>query len=98
MDPLTLVAGAVILAAGFAAGRLTRLRPRRAPKPRCGCGHDIAFHDGKDGSCHARVKRAVEFDQYGTAKRWEDTRCACRGYHGPEPLPRYYAPEIADGS
>jgi hypothetical protein len=96
MDPLSLLAGAAIFAAGIAVGRLRRSERRPRKGARCGCGHDFAFHDIKTGECHVVTKKAVAYDKWGTAREWAEDRCACRRYSGPEPLPQYYAPELAD--
>lgn len=85
-----MVEGALILLAGIAAGWLLRSLPARRkkpipaepPKPVCGCGHHRAMHDPEKG-----MECAVDFGN----KR----KCACCHYSGPEPLPAFYAPEIA---
>lgn len=54
--------------------------------PICGCGHHLAFHDRAEGGCHQRVP--LPDDSTGP--------CRCSQYIGPEPLPQFYAPELAD--
>jgi hypothetical protein len=79
-----MIEGALILVVGVAIGavgsRLLGRRKSASVVPRCGCGHSIAFHDPQTRRCHARVGYE---------------RCACRRYSGPEPLPSFYAPQIA---
>jgi hypothetical protein len=86
------IEGALILLAGILIGRFMPGRRRTAkpvppPKPVCGCGHHLARHDPATNACHAQVS-ADKFD----IRR---ERCTCRRYVGPEPVPEYYAPEIA---
>jgi hypothetical protein len=98
---LAMLEGALILLAGILAGRLLpgrRKGPRlpESPKPVCGCGHHYAMHDPKTGECNVAVKGApVKWDRWDNPIKWEMTGCACLRYTGPEPLPSYYAPEIA---
>lgn len=47
----------------------------------CQCKHGLAFHDRATGHCDGRDG---------------DLNCRCRQYIGPEPLPAFYAPELAD--
>lgn len=47
----------------------------------CQCEHGLAFHDRATGHCGGHAK---------------DGDCRCRQYIGPEPLPAFYAPELAD--
>lgn len=86
-----LLAGASIFGAGQVTGRVMRRRARYKPKkvePWCGCDHHIAMHDQQTKECHAEDKVYINgFSQL--------VRCKCRRYTGPEPLPEYYAPEIA---
>lgn len=48
----------------------------------CQCDHGLAFHDRMTGHCGGRGHL--------------DADCRCRQYIGPEPLPAFYAPELAD--
>lgn len=48
----------------------------------CQCEHGLAFHDRTTGDCAGRGHL--------------DAPCGCRQYIGPEPLPAFYAPELAD--
>jgi hypothetical protein len=65
---------------GYLAGRSHRkhAQPRRYedPKPICGCGHHMSYHNN-DG-CHWQL-----WDEY--EERTET--CACKQYIGPTPLP-----------
>lgn len=92
--------GALILLAGIIIGRLLagRKRPKSPalPMPVCGCDHHHSFHDPETGECHQTVNgQPVHWDKYGITDAWEQARCTCRRYSGPEPLPEYYATEIA---
>jgi hypothetical protein len=87
-----MIEGALVLLAGITIGILgERVRTRRAskptPAPMCACEHAIAFHDLETGRCHEQVQRYAN----GVTKL---VRCECRRYTGPEPLPRYYAPDL----
>lgn len=71
-------------------------KPSSPPKPVCGCSHHHAYHDPESGKCNATVHgQALEFDDYDRPIKWELVTCPCRRYSGPEPMPMYYAPEIA---
>jgi len=56
-------------------------------KPVCGCDHHRAMHDPKTNECHGR-----NYEGGGIY-----SRCTCRQYIGPEPLPSYYVSEIEPG-
>jgi hypothetical protein len=98
-----MIEGAAILLIGVVIGAVLRSLParRKAPKsdgppePVCGCGHHYSFHDGASGKCHGTVRQATHFNSYGTEIAWKQVPCTCRKYAGPEPMPTYYAPEIA---
>ncbi len=82
-----MLAGALIFAAGALAGRFLPAR-RRGPKPAepfCGCEHHISYHDPKTAECHG------DGNYIGNGRY---SRCTCRRYSGPQPLPEFYAPEI----
>lgn len=96
MDPLSIIAGAVVLAVGFGSGRASGyLHGKRAgikeskqpPKPICGCGHSAGYHKDKAGKCT------------GVDTTWDDfpKHCTCQNYDGPEPLTTLYAPGITEG-
>lgn len=82
--------GALIAVVCFLLGVAVRSLPARRkgpmpsapPDPVCGCGHHRAMHDPKKA-----MECAVEFGH--------KMKCACCSYSGPEPLPAFYAPEIA---
>lgn len=99
---------AAVAVGGYVGGLLSRRRKPKIPPPPtpiCGCTHHYAVHD-KDG-CHSSVQVLVERGQPTTVRtgyggdmrkvvynheRWEQRKCACRQYTGPEPLPEYYHP------
>jgi hypothetical protein len=54
-----------------------RDRAGMSPKPICGCGHNVSFHD--DNGCHHLIREPY-VDPY---------ECGCVKYTGPEPLPDY---------
>lgn len=93
---LEMLTGAALLAAGWMTGRFVpaRRRPPKQPKPVCGCGHEIAYHDPKTSECHGRVEEATKYDPFGSATAWKRVQCTCRQYDGPTPLPTIYAPEV----
>ena len=94
-----MITGSLILLAGILIGWLLRSLParRKAPKPIeavCGCTHHHSMHDPESGACNATV--AVDrYNKFGDYTGKEHKPCACLRYSGPEPLPAYYAPEIA---
>ncbi|MBW4719877.1 hypothetical protein [Saccharothrix obliqua] len=88
MDPVTLVAGAVIALVGFGLGHLTgrRRSARLGPPPAVceGCRHALSFHD-EHGGCHATTKARNKYVGGFTAP------CACRQYVGEIPAERVLA-------
>lgn len=60
----------------------------------CGCTHHHAVHDPKTGTCNAAVP-VPAYDDRGGRVGYEYQPCACLRYSGPEPMPTYYAVEIA---
>jgi hypothetical protein len=93
-----MIEGALILLAGILIGVGVRSLParRKGPKPVeavCGCTHHYSMHDPQTGKCSV----GVAVDKYsGGVRVGKDHRsCACQRYSGPEPMPTYYAPEIA---
>jgi hypothetical protein len=84
--------GALILIGRLLPAR--RKGPKAPPKPVCGCGHHFSFHDREARACgyasRPVVRSTSAITEYGDAMR-----CPCRNYAGPEPMPSYYAPEIA---
>lgn len=83
MPDLSLIEGAAILLSGMAIGRWWPARRRKVKEtgPVCGCKHHVSFHEQGSGPCHK-------------ISSWDMSRCSCRKYTGPEPLPEFYAPEI----
>lgn len=104
--------GAAVYVAGLLTGRFMPARRKgpKSPKPIqpiCGCGHHRSYHDAQTGECHGAAKgtETVVRDENGkpVLDYWGDvqttseaTRCGCRHYTGPEPLPEFYAPEIGN--
>ncbi|GAB3350576.1 hypothetical protein [Modestobacter lapidis] len=98
MDPLSLVVGGVLLAAGYLGGRLgarraSRTRAPQLPVATCGCGHSLSQHDPKDHTCHAEVPRdAFNWAGHRAGQTWVD--CRCRQYVGPRPIDEVFAPRL----
>jgi hypothetical protein len=99
-----MIEGALILLAGIVIGMIARSLPARRktpkplppPKPFCGCTHHHSYHDPETGKCNAGIHgQALEFDGYDRPIKWELATCPCLRYSGPEPMPTYYAQEIA---
>lgn len=93
-DPITLVAGGVLLVGGWLAGRRNR-KPPPPPEPGtiCSCKHGYGTHDA-GSACKAQIKRADRWDDYSSACHWEWVPCPCLTYDGPEPLPRVWTGEL----
>ena len=96
---LEMLTGGGLVALGFLIGRLApplrrSPKPPAAPKPICGCGHELAYHDPEKGVCKSSVSVESRWDYYGDAIAWKQTPCACQQYTGPTPLPTVYAPEV----
>src|SRR4051812_46945481 len=86
-----------------------RTKRPKPPKPiaaECGCEHHYSMHDPETKQCHAEERFKVNegrpiLDSDGDyvigreGATYEVRQCGCRRYTGPEPLPSYYAPEIA---
>ena len=63
MEPVSLVVGAALLAAGFLAGRIGRRRPPAPPanpQPVCGCGHALSQHDTETNTCYAELRASFD--------------------------------------
>lgn len=96
-----MIEGALILLVGIGIGRIIRFRARpkaykpKVIKPICGCQHHFALHDPKTGECHGGFDAYGEAVNYQSKTHIDGTPCACKVYAGPQPLPEYYAPEIA---
>jgi hypothetical protein len=43
--------------------KLQATLPPVPPKPICGCGHDLAFHDPRTGECHSKVKVVTKWER-----------------------------------
>ena len=59
------------------------ISPPEDPEPICGCKHHLCFHD--DSGCNADGKSVYVIDRY------ELIHCGCKGYIGPEMLPKVIA-------
>jgi hypothetical protein len=101
IDPVSLIIGGGLLAAGYGSGRIGRARrhpkPRKplpVPKPVCGCGHGIHDHDPTTNKCHSQIKAYRWNSSYGRETLDKYVACTCRQYSGPQPLPEIFAPEI----
>ncbi len=97
MEPVSLVIGAALLAAGFVAGRIGRRRPPAGPPPLptpvCGCGHTLSQHDTGTNTCYAELRR----DSYDKRGRWAGhtwVPCTCRQYVGPRPIDEVFLPRV----
>ena len=64
------------------AERGIEIEMRSEPKPICGCEHHQCFHD-EDGCGYIRTWQSAlnHGDDY-------ESRCGCKRYTGPEPLPQ----------
>ena len=71
MEPVSLLVGAALLAAGFLGGRISRRKPTpppAAPAPLCGCGHTLSQHDTETNTCYAELGTAARVgDRLGQA-------------------------------
>jgi hypothetical protein len=100
VDPLSLVVGGVLLAAGYLGGRLggwraarARARTPQVPLPMCTCGHPLSQHDPKEHTCHAEVARdAFNWAGHRSGQTW--VACRCRQYVGPRPIDEVFAPRL----
>ncbi|PRY48514.1 hypothetical protein LY71_109151 [Geodermatophilus tzadiensis] len=97
MEPVSLVIGAALLAAGFVAGRIGGRRPPAGPPPLptpvCGCGHPLSQHDTETNTCYAELRR----DSYDRRGRWAGhtwVACTCRQYVGPRPIDEVFLPRV----
>jgi hypothetical protein len=61
--------------------RMIEPPPPEATPTTCGCGHDIAFHNLKQGKCHGAKSGPP---------------CGCQTYTGATPYPEFYAPELPE--
>lgn len=64
-------------------------RAPKVPTPICLCEHGVNYH--QNGKCHGSVDMKVR----GLRTRYEHayvSKCSCKVYTGPEPLPEYYHP------
>jgi hypothetical protein len=82
VDPVSVLAGGALLAAGALIGRVLRLRRNPPPAAVCGCGHHYAMHDPITGRCYAHRRQDTWSKDSHTIM---DVQCACRIYTGPQP-------------
>ena len=98
IDGAAMLDGAFLLFCGAVIGRVTKKKGRKdpkSPKPVCGCGHHLAFHDPETRACHGMMDgNATQFDDWDAPVAWEQIPCTCRQYSGPEAVPEFFAPEI----
>jgi hypothetical protein len=95
VEPISLLVGAVLLAAGYAAGRWGR-RAAAAPPPvtpLCGCGHVLSQHDIDNRTCYAELRRDT-FDRRGRFAGHTWVPCTCRQYVGPRPIDEVFLPRV----
>lgn len=86
MDPISLVVGAALLAAGWLAGRIRRRTSAASTESyTCGCEHSYALHDRKSDECVGEVRRR-HYYKNGARNGWEWAKCPCRRYVGDVPL------------
>ena len=72
---------------------------RKGPKPVqpiCGCGHHHSYHDRATSGCGWTGTQYIGEDARGMSQ-YAPRHCSCKRYSGPEPVPEFYAPEIAGG-
>lgn len=89
-DPVTLITGAGIFAAGTLLGRIRRAG-RQPPVAKCSCGHAMALHDKAADKCHGENSR-TRFNKNGEAIGVDWVPCPCRRYVGPEHIADVWAP------
>jgi len=83
MDPVTLLVGAAIAAAGYLAGHATRRDPPLPPvevKPICSCDDPKSMHENGVGRCSYVHEPGTGYAH----------QCPCQVYIGPEPFEILY--------
>ena len=77
---------------GILLGRFLPARRKgpKAVKPVCGCTHHHSYHDRQTGRCGHTERIYLGNGCYG-----QPDTCTCKQYSGPQPMPEFYAPEIA---
>lgn len=99
MEPLTLIAGGALLAAGYIAGLFGRRKSRpRDLRPVCECDHGLNYHDPGSGHCHGLVPGPL-LSQYSKSgvylgEEREMSDCTCRRYVGPVALGDVWVPPV----
>ena len=85
-----------VLLGRFLPNRRKGPKPPKPVQPVCGCGHHHSYHDPKTGECHGMMRgEPAQYDGMGYATAYKQVPCTCRQYSGPQPVPEFYAPEIA---
>lgn len=96
-----MVEGAVILLIGMRIGwslpGRRKIEEKPEVKPVCGCGHHHAYHTKKTGVCAGVNQIPVAWGAiFGSRPiRWDQQKCRCQQYSGPQALPEYYAPDVS---
>lgn len=90
-----IIEGALAVLLGIIIGRVMPARrktPRLppSPKPICGCGHHLAYHDKKTGQCSNYQPGVVH------AETGNKVQCKCKQYSGPLPLEQLVPTDISD--
>ena len=93
-DIILIFSGAGATLVGIVIGRIQRPKRTSNSKPMCGCGHALALHDVDSRKCHGTITRP-HYWASGSRNGREHVDCNCRQYDGPQPLPEFFAPEIA---
>lgn len=93
---LEMLTGGGLVAIGWLIGRFgpARRRTPAPPKPICGCGHALAYHNPTNGICRAEDIEDDVWDEKAHRHVTKAVRCLCLQYTGPTPLPTVYAPEV----
>lgn len=99
MDAASLILGFALASAGGGMVALLRSK-KKLTAAMCPCGHEINFHAEKGtGACLVVLDR-VEIgwkltpSGFNRPVEWEERRCACQMYSGPELLRGFQLPEV----
>lgn len=85
LDPISLVVGAAILGAGWAAGRFQRPARQRSAYT-CTCDHPLSDHDRTSGACHGVIVDEDAYSPEGRSLGVQRIPCTCRQYVGEYPV------------
>lgn len=82
-DPITLVAGAALVTAGWITGRMRNRSSSSPQQPAniCSCGHGYGSHAENGGQCVTDVQRP-HYHKGGTRNGYEWASCACLVWTG----------------